>query len=470
MVGGGIRMPIVKQLIKKVFGIEGGSTMHADEAVARGAAWMCAIQSPSCKVRDFSVRDVQPHPITVAFNSSGVVFEKAAPSELKQQEVFTRNNQIPSNKEMIINRRDPITFEARYTTSGERIALFSSGVIPKPATGEAAKLKVTFRLNQSGIFMVTQMVAQEEVQVQIVEPPPPPPAPEAAKQPNAANTNGPTAEPAATADQAAPNKPNSDSTKPASAGAPPTDSKPAADQTPPKANATATGEKMDTNSSAGASAQPEQKTGAPAAGATADGAADKTAAAASDAKPAAPAAPPAPKFRTEKRETDVPLSASHQVELAKSEVTVFQEREAELALHDRQVRERRDAKNALEGFVYEARDKLGGDLERFVSEPDLEAIRKRLTETEDWLYGEGEDVSKQVYDERLKSMSDLTAPIYDRFREAQLRPSAVEEFARTVNTTKKLIEQYAAGVHSNHFYCRQQLNYDIFAFHADLFL
>ena len=436
-------MPQVKQLVKKVFGVEGGSTMHADEAISRGAAWMCAIQSPSCKVRDFAVRDVQPHSITLSFNSTGVAFNNATPTDLKQQDLFARNNQIPSNKEMIINRRDPITFEARYTTSGERIALFASGPLPKPTTGEVTKLKATFRLNQSGIFMVTHMVAQEEVQVQVVEPPPPPPAPEPAKQPNAATTNGPTAEPpaGAAADQAAdqaagatPNKPNAES-----AGTPPTNSKPAAD------NTTANSEKMDTGPAAGTGAQPEQA----AAGKQPEGAANQAAPApATDAKPAVPAAPPAPKFRTEKRETDVPLSPSHEVELAKSEVTAFQEREAELVLHDRQVRERRDAKNALEGFVYEAREKLSGDLERFVSETDLDAIRKRLTETEDWLYGEGEDVSKQLYDERLKTISDLTAPIYDRFREAQLRPAAIEEFARVVNTIKKSIELYNAGVRS----------------------
>ena len=442
LVGGGIRMPQVKQLVKKVFGVEGGSTMHADEAISRGAAWMCAIQSPSCKVRDFSVRDVQPHSITSSFNSTGVAFNKATPTDLKQQELFARNNQIPSSKEMIIHRRDPITFEARYTLSGERIALFASGPLPKPTTGEVTKLKATFRLNQSGIFMVTQMVAQDEVQVQVVEPPPPPPAPEPAKQPNAATTNGPTAEPAAAgagagaaADQAAgatPNKPNAESAKPAAAGTPPTNSKPAADNTGP---------------AAGTGAQPEQA----AADTKPEGAANQAtpaAAPATEAKPAAPAAPPAPKFRTEKRETDVPLAPSHEVELAKSEVIAFHDREAELVLHDRQVRERRDAKNALEGFVYEAREKLSGDLERFVSEADLDAIRKRLTETEDWLYGDGEDVSKQLYDERLKTISDLTAPIYDRFHEAQLRPAAVEEFARVLNTIKKSIEQYNAGVRS----------------------
>lgn len=40
MIGGSSRIPSVKNLVKKVFGVEPSTTLNADEAVARG----CALQ------------------------------------------------------------------------------------------------------------------------------------------------------------------------------------------------------------------------------------------------------------------------------------------------------------------------------------------------------------------------------------------------------------------------------------------
>lgn len=39
LVGGGTRIPVVKNLVKAIFGKEGSTTLNADEAVARGCAF-----------------------------------------------------------------------------------------------------------------------------------------------------------------------------------------------------------------------------------------------------------------------------------------------------------------------------------------------------------------------------------------------------------------------------------------------
>lgn len=67
--GGSTRIPIVKDIIKKIFGKEISTTLNADEAVARGCALQCAILSPTFRVREFSVSDAAPYPISLTWKS-----------------------------------------------------------------------------------------------------------------------------------------------------------------------------------------------------------------------------------------------------------------------------------------------------------------------------------------------------------------------------------------------------------------
>ena len=59
MVGGSSRVPAVKAAIERTFGKTPQTTLNADEAVSRGCALQCAILSPTFRVREFSVTDIQ---------------------------------------------------------------------------------------------------------------------------------------------------------------------------------------------------------------------------------------------------------------------------------------------------------------------------------------------------------------------------------------------------------------------------
>ena len=59
VIGGSSRMPAVKAAIERVFGKQPQTTLNADEAVSRGCALQCAILSPTFRVREFSVTDIQ---------------------------------------------------------------------------------------------------------------------------------------------------------------------------------------------------------------------------------------------------------------------------------------------------------------------------------------------------------------------------------------------------------------------------
>lgn len=58
IIGGATRIPAVKTKISEVFGKEVSTTLNADEAVSRGCALLCAMDSPLVRVREFKVADL----------------------------------------------------------------------------------------------------------------------------------------------------------------------------------------------------------------------------------------------------------------------------------------------------------------------------------------------------------------------------------------------------------------------------
>ena len=73
-------------------------------------------------------------------------------------------------------------------------------------------------------------------------------------------------------------------------------------------------------------------------------------------------------------------------------------------MQDRLEKEKADSKNAVEEYVYEMRDKLSSTLESYIKENERESFMKTLNETEDWLYDDGEDLSKKYYIDKLADL------------------------------------------------------------------
>lgn len=69
IIGGSCRIPAVKDAIMSVFKCELSTTLNLDEAVSRGCGLQCAMLSPTFKVRDFSVCDIQPYPIQLKWQA-----------------------------------------------------------------------------------------------------------------------------------------------------------------------------------------------------------------------------------------------------------------------------------------------------------------------------------------------------------------------------------------------------------------
>ncbi|MGH0156757.1 UNVERIFIED_CONTAM: hypothetical protein FKN15_054410 [Acipenser sinensis] len=154
IVGGATRIPAVKERISKFFGKDVSTTLNADEAVARGCALQCAILSPAFKVREFSITDAVPYPITLKWKSS-------SDEGVGECEVFGKNHPAPFSKVITFHKKEPFDLEAYYSNPQDlpypdtRIGRFGvQSVVPQP-NGESSKVKVKVRVNVHGIFSVS---------------------------------------------------------------------------------------------------------------------------------------------------------------------------------------------------------------------------------------------------------------------------------------------------------------------------
>uniref|UniRef100_A0A663M3Z5 Heat shock protein family H (Hsp110) member 1 n=1 Tax=Athene cunicularia TaxID=194338 RepID=A0A663M3Z5_ATHCN len=335
IVGGATRIPAVKERIAKFFGKDVSTTLNADEAIARGCALQCAILSPAFKVREFSVTDATPFPISLLWNTEAEDTEGV-------HEVFSKNHAAPFSKVLTFYRKGPFELEAFYSDPNEvpypesKIGKYVIQNVAAQKDGEKSKVKVKVRVNTHGIFSVSTASMVEPVKSEESE------------------------------DVGVETEVESQDQRPIE-------------------------NSSDTN---------EKKGDQP---------------------------PEAKKPKIKVKNVELPIEANLVWQLGKDLLNMYIETEGKMIMQDKLEKERNDAKNAVEEYVYEFRDKLSGPYEKFVCEKDLRGFSALLTETEGWLYEEGEDEAKQVYVNKLEDLKKLGTPIEMRYQEAEERPKLLEE-------------------------------------------
>uniref|UniRef100_A0A4X2LYA9 Heat shock protein 105 kDa n=1 Tax=Vombatus ursinus TaxID=29139 RepID=A0A4X2LYA9_VOMUR len=351
IVGGTTRIPAVKEKIAKFFGKDVSTTLNADEAVARGCALQCAILSPAFKVREFSVTDAVPFPISLVWNNDSEDAEGV-------HEVFSRNHAAPFSKVLTFYRKGPFELEAFYSDPEgfpypeAKIGRFVVQNVSAQRDGEKSKVKVKVRVNTHGIFTISTASMVEKIPTE--------------------ESEGSSIE---------------------------TDMEHQSRPPPENADVDANEKKVD---------QP----------------------------------PEAKKPKIKVVNVELPIEANLVWQLGKDLLNMYIETEGKMIMQDKLEKERNDAKNAVEEYVYEFRDKLSGPYEQFICEQDHQNFLKLLTETEDWLYEEGEDQAKQAYVDKLDQLMKLGTPIKIRFQEAEERPRMFEELGRRLQHYAKIAGDY----------------------------
>lgn len=418
VVGGASRIPMVLQALQSWFGRDVSRTCDGDESVARGAALVCAMMSPSFKVREFEVHDITQYAVDATWGVAAPAdggardSEELTPpaSENETAQLFKPLNSIPCTKMFTLKgRKEPFQVELSYAAAAAddlpggapRLAgRYVVGAVDQ----ESFKHKVRVKIDVHGITHVTQVSEFKEVEEQVEE--------VVEEEDEAA------AAPAGT------EKKQEEEQQQAEAEVAEKKQQEAAD---PEA-APSTPAPMDEDAPEATESTEE----VPAAAAT-----EEAAASAMDTE-ATPEPEPAPKktrmvTKTKTRKTVLALGVHAVGGLSEAAFKATYEVEAAMAAQDRLVKATQESRNEVESYVYDMRGKVqDGELAAYVSDADRDAFVAALDETESWLYGEGEEAQKSAYDERLKSLRKMGEPIRARQREEERRDDKVTHLKATI--------------------------------------
>ncbi|XP_005102694.1 heat shock 70 kDa protein 4 [Aplysia californica] len=391
IVGGSSRIPAFKQLVQKVFSKEPSTTLNADEAVARGCALQCAILSPTFRVRDFSITDCQPYPVSLFWQPQSQMDEDSS------LEVFSRFHAAPFSKMLTFYRKEPFTLSASYSNASDipfpstDIGEFKINDIVAQTNGESSKVKVKVRVDSHGVFRIISASMYEKLEG----------AEEEEEGKDSMEVDGEDAK-----------------KKEASSG---DASQVNGDQSASEMEQSSDQQNME-ESSSGEQQNSQEKSG--------DGNSQE-----GDKKSGK---------KTKKTVKTIDLLVESKVyQLSKTDLNNLTEKENQMVMQDKMEKERADAKNAVEEYVYEMRDKLYSTFENYITEDDRSSFSLKLEDTENWLYEEGEDQNKQVYIDKLAELKQTGQPVADRYREAQEWPAVRDAMGSSIQLVRKFLDQWA---------------------------
>lgn len=158
LAGGSTRMPMVRELIRRIFGREPATDINPDECVALGAALTAALESARLSGERPPI-DIRTHDVT-SHSLGMVVFRD---SKLHNSTIIKRNSRIPSEKtrDDYVTTHDGQSSIDLWLVQGEKpnplecnvLGHFEFyGIPPRPA-GDS-RLAVTYRYNANGIVEV----------------------------------------------------------------------------------------------------------------------------------------------------------------------------------------------------------------------------------------------------------------------------------------------------------------------------
>merc|ERR1719206_1628120 len=349
--------------------------------------------SHTVKVRDIEVLDAASYPIHIAWDCY------KNEDQYGQMEVFKKHHAYPFTKLLTFPHRvEPFCFRAYYDKDtpiphvDRDIGEFVVNAVAPSESAEKVKVKVRVRLDMNGCFAVSSASMVETL----------PPSPQ---------ENGDVME---TADPVV--------------------------NPPEKTNGE---EKMDETSSHDESvADPMEQTEDPA----------KTS---EEQKPEDVEKSPQPadgtKESAEKKKkpkkstktTDLRVDSKAFKSRTSEETNLLIEIENELISQVKLEKERCDAKNAVEEYVYGMREKIYDMYEKHITDDVRQQFSSLLTETEDWLYEDGEDEAKSVYVDKLAELKKVGQPVVDRYQAHTALPPALEELGTSLLHYRKVLDLYA---------------------------
>ncbi|KAK4231286.1 heat shock protein 70 family [Podospora fimiseda] len=398
LVGGGSRVPAIKERIQAFFNKPLSFTLNQDEAIARGCAFSCAILSPVFKVRDFAVQDIISYPIEFAWEKDADI-----PDEDTSLTVFNTGNVMPSTKILTFYRKQAFDLEARYVDPeglpgkvSPFIGRFSvKGVKATGGPEDFMICKLKARVNIHGVLNVESgyYVEDQEVEEEVKD--------DEKKDGDVSKNNPP---------ESIQNEEEH--------------------VRRPKRRKTEAHATSDSESYAKVYDDDELTTESPLKAMDTDSKDDK---------------PKTRKVKKQVRKGELPIVSAVQ-SLEPSAKATLLEKESAMFMEDKLVADTEEKKNELETYIYDLRNKLDDQYAELASEEEKSKIREKLEKTEDWLYDEGDDTTKAIYIAKMDEIRALAGPVVQRhFEKVEAERQALQARLEAERAAKKAAEEKAGA-------------------------
>lgn len=161
VIGGSSRVPSIKQKLTEVFHKPLSFTLNQDEAIVRGNAFICAMHSPTLRVRPFKFEDFNPYTVSYFWDKED--------EDDDHLEVFPRGGFFPSTKVITLYRKGDFDIEAKYTRRQE-LPVGTDPIVARwqlkdvvPSQGEPSiACKLRLRNDPSGFYTIESAHTVEE--------------------------------------------------------------------------------------------------------------------------------------------------------------------------------------------------------------------------------------------------------------------------------------------------------------------
>ncbi|KAK0102898.1 adenyl-nucleotide exchange factor sse1 [Cadophora gregata f. sp. sojae] len=120
------------------------------------------------------------------------------------------------------------------------------------------------------------------------------------------------------------------------------------------------------------------------------------------------------KVKKQVRKGDLPI-VSGTSSLDETIKVAAAEQESSMIMEDKLVADTEDKKNELETYIYDMRNKIDDAYAGFASDDEKNKLKAKLESSEDWLYDEGDDATKAVYQAKYDEIRALAGPIAQRY-------------------------------------------------------
>ena len=418
LIGGSSRLPFVTTIVEKVFDKEVSKTLNFDESVAKGCAIQCALLSPTIRVRQFHVVGVIPYAIRINWldpetGDKGEMnaFKVGSPSNLSKVLSFYRK----SNFKIECSYNNP----SKTNHTNPSIAVFTINNVKPTEEGQASKVKVKFRVDNSGILTIPNVELIEKKMVEVKD--------EEKLNENSANGKDKISEVKSQEemDEAKPDIP--------------------ADESLPKS--TEKVQEADVAMSEGVSTEvpPIESTapcGAPSMDAGEQGVPPHTQTAAEIEQ--TPEALTAKKFKEVINSILLPVVVETRC-MTQIQIDRAMEIEGKLLSQDHYQAEKANCKNALEEYVYEMRDRVDSHLSEFFQEAARNKFKTDLEKMDNWLVDDDTQEEPSVYKNNMRDLRDQGDPGMMRYREFQDRPGAFNLLGQSLVRYGKFLTEFKAG-------------------------